>query len=297
MLTIYPCNLCPRQCGVHRDIALGWCRSGSKMHINTWQLHHGEEPVISGTRGSGTIFFSHCNLRCVYCQNFPISQGGLGSDYTVEEVADIMLQLQDAGAHNINLVTPTHFSAQLQQCIISAKAHGLSIPIVWNTSSYERPKVLAELEGLVDIYLADLRYCDGRISDRYSAAPDYPPVARAAIREMMRQVGNLKIDDNGMARRGVLIRLLMLPGNINHVEKSLQWIADELGPTTPVSLLAQYYPAGEACLHPELNRGITAEEYAIATDKLEELGMTEGFVQEVAMSPEWTPDFVQKEKK
>jgi putative pyruvate formate lyase activating enzyme len=275
-------------------VRTGWCRSSDKIIINRIQLHHGEEPVISGTRGSGTIFFSNCNLACVYCQNYTISQQGWGRSYSESEVTAAMLQLQDAGAHNINLVTPTHFTAQLQRCIQDARTQGLEVPIIWNTNSYEDPAVLAQMEGLIDIYLADLRYARSDASLRYSAAADYPQVARKAIKEMVRQVGWLKTDDDGLAWRGVLIRLLMLPGNVNHVEESLRWIADELGPQTPISLMAQYYPAWQAHLHPEINRGITPQEYAIATRALEELGMCNGFVQEVAMSPHWTPDFTEQ---
>jgi putative pyruvate formate lyase activating enzyme len=281
-------------CNVDRTVHTGWCRSGASIIINRIQLHHGEEPVISGTRGSGTIFFSNCNLSCVYCQNYTISQQGWGRNYSESEVTAAMLQLQDAGAHNINLVTPTHFTAQLQRCIQDARTQGLEIPIIWNTNSYEDPAVLAQMEGLIDIYLADLRYARSDASLRYSAAADYPQVARKAIKEMVRQVGWLKTDDDDLAWRGVLIRLLMLPGNVNHVEESLRWIADELGPQTPISLMAQYYPAWQAHLHPEINRGITPQEYAIATRALEELGMCNGFVQEVAMSPHWTPDFTEQ---
>lgn len=291
MLTINPCNLCPRMCNVDRTSGTGWCRSSDTIVINRIQLHHGEEPVISGTRGSGTIFFSNCNLNCVYCQNYKISQQGWGRNYSESEVTAAMLQLQDVGAHNINLVTPTHFTAQLQHCIRDARAQGLNIPVLWNTNSYENPEVLAQMEGLIDIYLADLRYARSDAAYRYSRAADYPQVAHKAIREMVRQVGRLKIDDDGTAWRGVLIRLLMLPGNVNHVEESLQWIADELGPGMSISLMAQYYPAWQAQQHPEINRGITPEEYAVATQKLDELGMTNGFVQEVEMSPHWTPDF------
>ena len=285
------CRICPRQCEVDRRVARGYCGAGAHLTINLWQRHLGEEPVISGTRGSGTIFFSHCNLRCVYCQNFKISQYGWGKEYSVAELANIMLGLQRDGVHNINLVTPTHFTPQIRKAIIAARDQGLHLPVVWNSSAYEHPETLQTLEGLVDIYLPDFRYLDRDAALLYSLAPDYPERAMGAILEMRRQVGRLRLDADGLAERGLLCRILVLPENVNRADKILGWIAENLGTETYISLMAQYYPVHRAAFYPPLHRPITREEYQYCLDFLDEFGFGKGFLQEPVITPEWTPDF------
>lgn len=294
-----PCTLCPRACKAVRARTPGFCGAGPKLRVALAQLHTGEEPCLSGTaplaggqaRGSGTIFFSGCALRCVYCQNHDISFENLGHDLGVDDLTALMLELQLAGAHNINLVTPSHFTPQVRQALVSAKGHGLGLPVVWNTSAYETVDALRSLEGLVDIYLPDLRYMDAQAAARYSAAPDYPKVATHAILEMQRQVGRLILDAEGLARRGLLIRLLVLPGNAGRTDLALDWIADTLGADTAVSLMGQYYPAHRAAEFPEINRSVTPGEYAAVRARMEELGFACGFVQDVGSSAAFTPDF------
>lgn len=294
-----PCLLCPRRCGAVRSKTQGFCGAGANLRVALAQLHHWEEPVLSGPDpelgGSGTIFFSGCALRCVYCQNHDISMGGTGHELGVDDLTALMLELQLAGAHNVNLVTPSHFTPLVRQALMQAKAHGLAIPVVWNSSAYEPVEVLRSLEGLVDIYLPDLRYMDKNAAARFSAAPDYATVATHAIYEMHRQVGDLVLDEMpgglGLARRGLLVRLLVLPGNLGRTDLALSWIADTLGPDTAVSLMGQFYPAHRAGEFPELSRAVTAEEYAALRLRMEELGFSRGFVQEVGSSAAFTPDF------
>jgi putative pyruvate formate lyase activating enzyme len=293
-----PCTLCPRACKAIRATATGYCGAGAHLRVALAQLHHGEEPCLSGfdpERGSGTIFFSGCALRCVYCQNHDISFNNLGHDLSVDDLSAMMLELELAGAHNINLVTAAQFTPHVRQALLQAKANGLTLPIVWNTSAYESVENLRTLEGLVDIYLPDLRYLDAQAAARYSNAPDYPKVATHAIYEMHRQVGGLLLDEtSNLATRGLIIRLLVLPGDIGRVDLALDWIADTLGPDTMVSLMGQYYPAHRAAEYPEINRSVTPEEYAAARARMDELGFTRGFVQDVGSSADATPNFAQR---
>lgn len=290
--TLSHCRICPRQCGVDRRQRSGVCGVGDAPRINLWHPHFGEEPPITGLRGSGTIFFAGCNLRCVYCQNWKISQLAWGEDRTVEQLAGIMLDLQGQGVHNINLVTPTHFTPRIVEAISRARATGLMLPIVWNTSGYESVETLRTLAGVVDIYLADFRYGDADAARRYSAAPDYPARAREAFVEMFSQVGHLQLDGEGIARRGLLTRLLVLPGNVNRVDLILRWLAGAIGPETWISLMSQYYPVYRAADCPEINRFVAPEEFNAVVAVLEELGFEYGFVQELAeATPEWTPEF------
>jgi len=297
------CTLCPRACGVDRKVKPGLCGMGATLRVALAQLHYGEEPVLSGTttpetgeaRGSGAIFFSGCNLRCVYCQNHDISMGGpegggLGHDLSVDDLTALMLELQGSGAHNVNLVTPTHFTPLVRQAILQARANGLAVPVVWNSSAYETVETLRTLDGLVDIYLPDLRYMDSQAAARYSSAPDYPEIACAAIAEMHRQVGPLVVDE-GIARRGLIIRLLVLPGNLGRVDLGLDWIAGNLGTGTCLSLMGQYYPAHRTSEFPEINRGLKPIEYAALRRHMERLGFENGFVQQVGSSASFTPDF------
>ncbi len=286
------CRICPRNCGVDRRHRTGVCGVGDTLRLNLWQPHFGEEPPISGIRGSGTIFFSGCNLRCCYCQNWQISQLAWGQDYTPAQLVDIMLALQGQGMHNINLVTPTHFTPLIVEAVQCARDQGLRLPIVWNTSGYESVTTLRTLEGVVDIYLADFRYWDVEAARRYSGAADYPERAREAFVEMFRQVGHMRLDDEGIARRGLLTRLLVLPGNVNRVDLILHWLAGAIGPETWVSLMSQYYPVYRAADCPEINRTVGPAEFNAVVAVLDGLGFEDGFVQELAASsPEWTPDF------
>ena len=274
------CVVCPRMCTAARLAGeSGTCRTGGDLKVAGWNLHHGEEPPISGTCGSGTIFLSGCSLRCVYCQNYPISQMGIGEVLSVSDLVAIMLEMEQSGAHNINFVTPTHYTPTLIEAILTARRRGLVIPIVWNTSGYERVETLRLLEGLVDIYLADMRYGEAESGKQYSKADDYPTVNRAAIREMHRQVGTLRIDDAGIATRGLLIRHLVLPGGLSGSEQVFRFLAEEISPDTHVSLMSQYFPAHHAADHPLLGRRLTAEEYEQALAALDAAGLTQGYRQ------------------
>lgn len=285
------CGVCPQNCGVDRYRETGSCGADHRLKINLAHLHHGEEPVLSGSGGSGTIFFSHCNLRCVFCQNYRISHQGWGTYYSEEECAGMMLDLQAAGAHNVNLVSPTHFTPQLAQTIRIAKNRGLKIPVVWNSNAYEKVSSLQSLEGLVDIYLPDFKYADPGCSGKYSQAPDYPDLALEAIKEMYAQVGELQINGEGIATRGVLIRHLVLPNRISGTFEALSILRETFGPGVFISLMAQYYPAGEASRFAELDRGISSREYEEALDQAEKLGLENVFTQETEVTPEWTPEF------
>ncbi len=293
-LSLERCNLCPRMCQVNRFETIGYCNAGAKIKLNLFQLHHGEEPNISGKRGSGTIFFAHCNLKCIYCQNFTISHFGWGRDAEESEVADIMLELQEKGAHNINLVTPTHFSLQLIEAIKKAKKKGLQIPIVWNTNTYERVETLQALSGLIDIYLPDFRYYDNEVSKAYSDVENYFEVATEALKEMYRQVGDIR-NKGGIAVKGLMIRILIMPGNKNRVDKILEWIAQNIGKDTHISLMGQYYPTYRSIAFPEINRTVTQEEYDFAVKLLNDLGFENGYIQDLGGSDDWTPKFIKPE--
>ena len=257
------CRVCPRECGVNRlkNDKMGFCRSGLNPVVSSASPHHGEEPPLSGDKGSGTIFFTNCNQRCVYCQNYPISQMGNGVERTPGELACQMLSLQDAGCHNLNLVTPTHFMPQILKSLALAKERGFSLPIVWNSSGHESVEALRLLDGIVDVYLPDMRYSDNAPAMKYSAAPHYVEINQAAIKEMYRQVGNLVLDDDGLAKRGLIIRHLILPGGISGTEGIMKFLAKEISKDVYISLMSQYFPAYRAKEFKEVNRRITVEEY------------------------------------
>lgn len=282
--------MCPRDCGVNRYTTKGYCNSGVKAKISSYQLHFGEEPIISGYNGSGTIFFSNCNLSCVYCQNYTISQKGWGREYEQDDVVAIILKLQEQGAHNINLVTPTHYSIQLIEILKRAKKSGLKIPVVWNSSGYEKAEVIRELNGLVNIFLVDLRYYNSASSLKYSDAGDYPSAARKAIAQMNKQSKKVYFE-NDILCEGLIIRLLLLPDDLGNFRDNLKWIKNELGSDTYISLMSQYYPAYQAGNYPELSRGVSELEYQKAVDYMVELGFENGFIQEVFINSEWTPKF------
>jgi len=276
------CRLCPRECGIDRLAGQrGHCRMSGQLVVASWNLHHGEEPVISGRRGSGTIFFSGCTGRCLFCQNYPISQLGNGRPYSVGELAQMMLELQGRGAHNINLVTPTHFVAHILLALDQAAAGGLTIPIVYNTSGYETVTTLQLLDHVVDIYLPDAKYADDDIAQWVSSFPRYVEVNRAALSEVYRQVGpTLELDEEGIARRGMIIRHLVLPEGLAGSLEVFRWIATHLSPEVHVSLMNQYFPAYKALDHAVLGRKLTEAEYARAVEEFFDAGMQNGWNQE-----------------
>jgi len=263
------CTACPRNCRVNRlEDKFAVCKTGRHAVVSSHFPHHGEEDCLRGWKGSGTIFFTGCNLRCVFCQNFDISWQVRGAPAPPRELAAMMLELQAQGCHNINLVTPEHVAPQIVQALPFAIEKGLRLPLVYNTSAYDSMESLALLDGLVDIYMPDFKYWDAEMARKYSRAPDYPEVARRAIKEMHRQVGNLVIEDNGLARRGLLIRHLVMPEDVAGTRAVMQWIADELSPETYVNIMAQYHPAGKVSRsdHAEINRRVTPAEYERAWD-------------------------------
>lgn len=274
------CVICPRQCKISRSEKLGVCQAPEYLKISSANLHFGEEPPITGHGGSGTIFLTHCNLACIFCQNYPISQLGNGEAVTTEKLAETMLKLQHKGAHNINFVSPTHYTAPILRAIHRAMEIGLEIPIVWNSNGYESVETLRLLEEVVDIYLPDIKYSSNDQAKRLSRSPHYFETASAAVREMHRQVGVLKLDRDGVAERGLLIRHLVLPGDASGTRDVLRFIAEELSPKTGISLMAQYFPANKAPETPGMNRQITMEEYERALNWLEEFGLENGFTQE-----------------
>ncbi|MCM0083646.1 radical SAM protein [Geomonas sp. Red32] len=275
------CDLCPQNCGVNRLAdEVGCCGAGKMPRIASANIHRGEEPPISGSKGSGTIFLSGCTLSCKFCQNFPISQLSNGTDLTVTELAGKMVGLQKRGAHNINFVTPTHYTPQIMAALFVAIGKGFRIPIVWNTSGYEKVETLKLLDGVVDIYLPDMKYVDDEEAVRLSGAPGYREINRAAVSEMLRQVGHLECDDNGIGVRGMIIRHLVLPEGRAGSTGTLPWIAGHLGKETHIALMSQYFPAHAATSTPGIERRVNAEEYGEAVEALEDAGLENGWVQD-----------------
>ncbi|MEN6317009.1 MAG: radical SAM protein [Clostridiaceae bacterium] len=292
------CSICPRKCNADREKAAGFCGMGFKPVIARAFLHMWEEPCISGTKGSGTVFFSGCNLKCIFCQNHEISHGGRGREVSTEELAAIFLSLRDKGAHNINLVTPSHFVPAILEALEIAKTNNpapLDIPIVYNTSGYDSLGSLKMLEGSIDIYLPDLKYISPDVSMRYSGAKDYFEKASRAIFEMYRQTGAPILDESGIMKRGIIIRHLVLPGHVNESLRILEWIAENLPGDVPVSLMSQYVPCHLASEHAVLGRRLTRYEYDKVLNKYVKLGL-KGFYQERgAASEEFIPDFSRAE--
>jgi len=287
------CELCPRKCGVNRiKRRIGFCKAGLLPMVSSFHAHFGEEPPISGRSGSGTIFFTHCSLRCVFCQNYPISQMGQGKELSVEELAGLMLKLEAEGCHNINFVTPTHYMPQILEAVFIAKEKGLKLPLVYNCGGYESMEALDILDGIIDIYMPDMKYSDNASAKKYSNAPDYFEVNKIAVKEMHRQAGDLKIE-KGVARKGLLIRHLVLPGNLAGSRKIFEFIANELSPGTYVNIMAQYYPCYLANQFPDIGRSIDAREYIEAIRLAEKTGLKNGFRQVMSTIkrkriPEWT---------
>lgn len=276
------CDLCPHRCGVNRIKGeQGRCRSGFKPRIASANLHRGEEPPISGSKGSGTIFFSGCTLACVFCQNFPISQQNTGETISTRELARRMLQLQKRGAHNLNLVTPTHWLPQFLGALWLAIPQGFNLPVVWNSSGYETVDALGLLDGVVSVYLPDMKYSDDAQAEELSAAPGYRGINRLAVQEMLRQVGQLQLDDDGIAVRGLIIRHLVLPQGRAGSAVTLPWIAERLGLETHIALMSQYFPAHRAAAMNGINRGLTHQEYDAAVEAVEDAGLENGWVQEL----------------
>lgn len=296
------CTVCPRDCLNNRlknEIAA--CYSGRLPIVSSFTPHFGEEPPLTGTHGAGNIFFGNCNLRCVYCQNYQISQTHkeqIKNEVTHERLAEMMLELQARGCHNINFVSPTHFAPQMARAILMAAENGLRLPIVYNTNAYDSVEVLRLLDGIVDVYLPDLKYAEDEAGFLYSKVRSYASVSRAAIAEMYRQMGDeLSMDENGLLKRGLVIRLLVLPNDIGSVRESLEWIHEELSPRVAVSLMAQYYPTNVAGTNPRytlLSRRIRETEWLRAVAALDELGMQEGWMQEFdGAAFYYRPDFSQ----
>jgi putative pyruvate formate lyase activating enzyme len=275
------CCICPRKCKVNRlKNERGFCKTGLKPKVCSSMPHHGEEPPISGARGSGTIFFSHCNMACVYCQNYEFSQLGQGREVGSEELANFMLELQNIKCHNINLVTPTHVLPQILVALNIAVSKGLKIPVVYNTGGYELAQIIKLLDGIVDIYLPDMRYAESEMAEKYSSAPDYPEYNQEALKEMHRQVGVAKMDEHGIIRRGVVIRHLVLPNGIAGTEKIMRFIAQDLSVNTYISLMSQYMPYYKASEFKEISRRLKLNEYAEAKKIMEKYGLHNGWIQE-----------------
>jgi putative pyruvate formate lyase activating enzyme len=269
------CDLCARKCHVNRSGGkLGVCRTGVCARVSSYGPHMGEENPLRGWKGSGTIFFSRCNLRCVFCQNHDISQRDAGTEVDAPELAQMMLRLQMAGCHNINLVSPSHVVPQILAALVLAAAAGLRLPLVYNTGGYDALETLAVLDGIVDIYMPDMKFANGGYARMYSHAHDYPHVNREAVREMHRQVRDLQTDDDGLATRGLLVRHLVLPRNLAGTKQIVRFLANEISRTTYLNLMAQYHPAYRASSYPELNRCIHSKEYSAAVQMAREAGLT-----------------------
>lgn len=295
------CKICPRQCGINRNSKTGFCKASNTVAVSKVMLHYFEEPLISGedtpskkANGSGTVFFANCTLKCVYCQNSEISAGGMGKEVSINKLADIFKTLENAGANNINLVTPTHYTLQIIEAL---NIYRPKIPIVWNTSGYETPETIKLLDGYVDIFLTDFKYVSSEISAKYSLAPNYFENCSKSTLEMRKIVPNDIIED-GLMKKGIIVRHLVLPGQTADSLKVIDWISKNLGNKTYFSLMSQYVPMADAKKHPEINRKINKLEYKILVKKLEDLGFENAFVQEFASAETcFTPDFFEQDDK
>lgn len=287
------CRQCPRNCEADRDKVFGFCGVPREPKVARASLHMWEEPCISGTKGSGTIFFSGCNLKCIYCQNYDISQENFGKAVSVERLQQIFIELIDKGAHNINLVNPSHYTEPVRQALTELKKNGgLTIPVVYNTNGYETVETLKTMEGLVEVYLPDMKYYSANTSMKYSKAPDYPEVNRKAVVEMFRQVGSPVLDEAGLIQRGMIIRHLILPGHTKESMNILNWISENLPKSVYVSLMSQYTPYYAAYKYPGINRPITRYEYEKVVNHLYKLGLEEGYIQErQSADTRYIPDF------
>lgn len=288
------CNLCPRNCNVPRREGMqGICGvSGKGIYVARASLHKWEEPCISGNTGSGTVFFSGCSLRCIYCQNYQIARADIGKEITIDRLAEIFLELQAKGAANINLVTPTHYTPEIIEAVKKAKQNRLNLPVIYNCSGYESLRTLRQLEGMVDIYLTDFKYMESEPARRYSQAEDYPGIAKKALREMVRQQPKPEFDDRGMMTRGVMVRHLLLPGYLKNAKAVVQYVYETYGNQVYLSIMNQYTPLPQVADVPELNRKVTRREYKRLVDFAISLGVEQGFIQEGETSDEsFIPDF------
>jgi len=279
--SLFSCNICPRLCKVNRlEGKTGYCRTAKLAKIYSFMGHHGEEPPVSGDKGSGTIFFSNCNMGCIYCQNYEFSQKGQGKEYPPEELSEIMLKLQALGCHNINLVTPTHVLPQILKSLELAIPRGLKIPLVYNTSGYELAETIKLLDGIVDIYLTDSRYGDNSAAKEFSNASDYVELNRASLKEMHRQVGIAQFDEQGLIKKGLIVRHLVLPNNASFTDKIMEFILREISEDTYISLMSQYLPYYKASADSKINRRLRETEYEEAKKILEKYGLLNGWIQE-----------------
>ena len=287
------CEICPFRCKVNRlSGQVGRCGCGDKIRVAKYQLHYFEEPCISGKSGSGTVFFSNCNFKCIFCQNYKISQEGKGNEVTIEELANIFLKLQQEGANNINLVTPTMYAYQIIEAIKIARMKGLNLPIIYNSNGYENVETLRDLRGYVDVYLPDLKYYADELAIKYSKAPNYFKIATKAILEMINQVGLPEFDENGMIKKGVIIRHLVLPGHIQNSKHILKWLKENVEGKAYVSVMAQYFPTYKAKEDEYLNRKLTRKEYSEIEQYLYLLDIQNGYMQELGKhEEEYVPDF------
>ncbi len=268
------CTICPRHCNIDRTRGeTGFCRTGDKPYVSSWNAHFGEEAPLVGSHGSGTIFFTHCNLGCLFCQNWTISHGDDGDEVSFETLADIMITLQNYGCHNINLVTPTHQVPMILKSLKIAIDNGLNIPLVYNCGGYESIETIRLLDGIIDIYMPDFKYADPEVAKEYSKAEDYPPVSKESIKEMHRQVGDLVVDDKGVAQRGLLVRHLVLPEGLAGTAEVVKFLAEKISPATYTNIMDQYYPCHQAKKHPPLNRRLTSEEFRKAVQAAKEAGL------------------------
>lgn len=287
------CEICPFRCKVNRlSGQVGRCGCGDKIRVAKYQLHYFEEPCISGKSGSGTVFFSNCNFKCIFCQNYKISQEGKGNEVTIEELANIFLKLQQESANNINLVTPTMYTYQIIEAIKIARVKGLNLPIIYNSNGYENVETLRDLRGYVDVYLPDLKYYADELAIKYSKAPNYFKIATKAILEMINQVGLPEFDENGMIKKGVIIRHLVLPGHIQNSKHILKWLKENVEGNAYVSVMAQYFPTYKAKEDEYLNRKLTRKEYSEIEQYLYLLDIQNGYMQELGKhEEEYVPDF------
>lgn len=286
------CELCPHKCKINRMAGqIGRCRAGKQAKIALASVHPYEEPCISGTHGSGTVFFSNCNLSCIYCQNDKISAGGFGKEITTEKLAEIFLKQQEKGVHNLNLVSPTIYVPQIMEALDLAKQKGFSIPVVYNSSGYERKETIEKLKGYVDIYLPDFKYIEDDLSLKYSNVKDYSQYAKESLQEMVKQVGE-PIFQDGILQKGVIVRHLVLPNHIKNSIKVLDWLKENLEGKILISVMAQYFPTAKAKMLSDLNRKLTKREYEKIAQHLYEMNMTNGYFQELGShEEEYVPDF------
>ena len=281
-----PCRLCARECAVDRQKGeKGACCAAGKASVYSYSPHHGEEPPLSGVNGSGAIFFAHCNMKCLYCQNYTFSQGSGFEEIEIDALAEIMLKLERLGCHNINLVSPTHYAAEIVEALGVALKKSLKIPIVYNTGGYDSIELIKLLDGIVDIYLPDARYSESRMAAKYSFAPRYAENNRLIIKEMSLQAGALKLDEEGIAQKGVIVRLLILPNNISGTIDTLKFLKESISDEIYVSVMRQYHPTYKAKAHPQIARRITQKEYESVIKEVENLGFENGWIQDLNPNP------------